>query len=80
MKNNPDKEKPIVFDYVTYKPQSTILEESQQLKFALTLQKLGYNVIVNERDSVNDELNKIGIKFKSDAWNNKLVKGIFKNK
>ena len=67
MKNNPDKEKPIVFDYVTYKPQSTILEESQQLKFALTLQKLGYNVIVNERDSVNDELNKIGIKFKSDA-------------
>ena len=66
MKNNPDKDKPVVFDYVTYKPQSTILEESQQLKFALTLQKLGYTVIVNERDSVTDELNKIGIKFKSD--------------
>jgi UDPglucose 6-dehydrogenase len=66
MKNNPDKDKPVVFDYVTYKPQSTILEESQQLKFALTLQKLGYNVIVNERNSVIKELNKVGIKFKNN--------------
>ena len=66
MKNNPDKDKPVVFDYVTYKPQSTILEESQQLKFALTLQKLGYNVIVNERSSVIKELNKVGIKFKNN--------------
>jgi|TARA_R110001592_G_scaffold28014_1_gene103546 UDPglucose 6-dehydrogenase len=66
MKNNPDMSKSVVFDTITYKPQSTILEESQQLKFALTLEKLGYNVIVNERDSVIDELNKIGINFKNN--------------
>ena len=36
--NNPDMGKPVVFDTITYKPQSTILEESQQLKFALTLE------------------------------------------
>ena len=66
IKNNPDKDKPVVFDYVTYKPESTILEESQQLKFALTLQKLGYNVVVNERNSVVEELNKISIKFKNN--------------
>ena len=66
MKNNPDKSKSIIFDYVTYKPQSTILEESQQLKFALALQKLGYDVIVNERDSVIKELNKVGIKFENN--------------
>jgi UDPglucose 6-dehydrogenase len=66
IKNNPDKDKPVEFNYVTYKPQSTILEESQQLKFALTLQKLGYNVIVNERDSVIKELNNKGITFKNN--------------
>ena len=66
MKNNPNKDNPVVFNYVTYKPESTILEESQQLKFALTLQKLGYNVVVNERDSVIEELNKVGIKFKNN--------------
>ena len=66
MRNNPDKNKKVVFDYITYKPESTILEESQQLKFALTLEKLGYNVIVNERDSVIKELNKVGVKFKNN--------------
>tara|TARA_R110000782_G_scaffold63498_3_gene130128 strand:+ start:62 stop:1159 length:1098 start_codon:yes stop_codon:yes gene_type:complete len=67
IKNNTDKDNPVVFDSITYKPQSTILEESQQLKFALILQKLGYNVVVNERDVVVKELNKIGIKFKNDG-------------
>tara|TARA_R100001443_G_scaffold114006_1_gene129407 strand:+ start:121 stop:1215 length:1095 start_codon:yes stop_codon:yes gene_type:complete len=66
VKNNPDKNKEVVFNYVTYKPESTILEESQQLKFALTLEKLGYNVVVNERNSVIEELNKVGIKFKNN--------------
>ena len=41
MKNNPDKDKPVVFDYVTYKPQSTILEESQQLKVCFNFTKVG---------------------------------------
>jgi len=63
---NPDKEIPVVFDYVTYKPQSTMLEESQQLKFALTLQTLGYNVVVNERNSVIKELKESGIEFKEN--------------
>jgi hypothetical protein len=42
-----------------------LIEESQQLKFALALQKLGYDVIVNERDSVIKELKKLGVKFKN---------------
>jgi hypothetical protein len=49
-----------VFDYVTYKKDSTILEESQRLKFALELQKLGYNVIVKEeRDEIKDTIKNI---------------------
>ena len=56
VKNNPDKSKPIVFGFVTYKPQSTMLEESQQLKFAVMLAKSGYNVVVNERPVVISEL------------------------
>jgi nucleotide sugar dehydrogenase len=67
VKNNPDKNKTVVFDYITYKPQSTILEESQQLKFALELQNLGYEVVVNERESVIKELTSRGIKFKSNG-------------
>jgi hypothetical protein len=59
VKNNPDKGD-VVFDYVTYKKDSTILEESQRLKFALELQKLGYNVIVKEeRDEIKDTIKNI---------------------
>ena len=67
VRNNQDKSKPIIFDSVTYKPQSTILEESQQLKFALLLQKEGYNVIVNERESVIEELDSMGINFNTEV-------------
>lgn len=56
VKSNPNKEKEVVFDYVTYKPQTTILEESQQLKFAVMLAKAGYNVVVKERNPVVKEL------------------------
>jgi UDPglucose 6-dehydrogenase len=56
-KNNKDKNKEVVFDYVTYKKESTLLEESQQLKFALSLHNDGYNVIIkDERPEVLDEI------------------------
>jgi UDPglucose 6-dehydrogenase len=61
--NNVDKSKPVFFDFVTYKRESTLLEESQQLKFAIRLKNLGYQVkIGDEREEVLNELNKI--------WNN----------
>jgi nucleotide sugar dehydrogenase len=49
IKNNPNKEIPIIFEYVTYKKESILIEESQQLKFALELKKMGYNIIVNDK-------------------------------
>lgn len=42
----------IVFDTVTYKKDSNILEESQQLALALRLARAGRKVIVRERPSV----------------------------
>ena len=45
-------EEPVEFDYVTYKPSSVILEESQQLLFAKKLVDHGYKVIINERPCV----------------------------
>lgn len=54
IKNNPDKTKPVEIDYITYKKESTLLEESQQHKFAIELQKLGYVVIIkDERKNCN---------------------------
>tara|TARA_Y100000310_G_scaffold296775_1_gene329305 strand:+ start:2735 stop:3838 length:1104 start_codon:yes stop_codon:yes gene_type:complete len=47
---------PVEFDFVTYKPESTILEESQQLLFARKLAEEGYTVILNERESVINEI------------------------
>lgn len=46
-KNN-DKHKEIVFDTVTYKPNTTIIEESQQLAFAVELARLGYDIKIKE--------------------------------
>lgn len=43
---------PVTFDYVTYKPQSTMLVESQQLLFAKELAEKGYTVILREREAV----------------------------
>jgi UDP-glucose 6-dehydrogenase len=48
VKNNPDKSKPVEIDYVTYKKESTIIEESQQLKFAVELHKLGYTIKISD--------------------------------
>ena len=47
---------PVEFDYVSYKPQSTMLVESQQLLFAKRLVDEGYTVILNERDLVIEQV------------------------
>lgn len=56
IKNN-DKSQDVVFDFVTYKKESVILEESQQLKFALKLKELGYNIVIkDDRPEVLEQL------------------------
>tara|TARA_R110000824_G_scaffold279892_3_gene467995 strand:+ start:1993 stop:3093 length:1101 start_codon:yes stop_codon:yes gene_type:complete len=49
---NNDKDKEIVFDYVTYKPESTLLVESQQLAFAVEIAKSGFKIKIKEREEV----------------------------
>jgi nucleotide sugar dehydrogenase len=44
VKKHPNKNEVIEIEYVTYKKDSVSLEESQQLKFAIKLKELGYNV------------------------------------
>lgn len=55
--NNPDKSNAVELDYITYKKESTIIEESQQLKFALELKKLGYTIKVKDtREEVMSQI------------------------
>jgi nucleotide sugar dehydrogenase len=54
---NPNKEKVIEIDFVTYKKDSVLIEESQQLKFALELKKIGYKIeIIDQRAEVLEQL------------------------
>ena len=46
---NPDTSKIVEIDFVTYKKESTIIEESQQLKFAQRLKDLGYKITIRDR-------------------------------
>lgn len=55
-KNKNSKEQEIIFDSVTYKRGTDILEESQQLKLAVSLAKLGYNIVVKESKEVVKQL------------------------
>jgi nucleotide sugar dehydrogenase len=48
--------KEITFDYVTYKPESVLLEESQQLLVALKLAEAGIKVSIIERTEIIREL------------------------
>lgn len=50
------KDNQIVFNQISYKPDSDILEESQQLLFALKLANDGYSVQIIERKVVIDQL------------------------
>ena len=56
--NTNDKNLEIVFDTVSYKPESTLLVESQQLKFAVELAKKGFKVKIKERKLVIEEIKK----------------------
>jgi len=54
----------LTIDTVTYKPESSILEESQKLKFALELCEKGINVSIIEKEKIIDKLKqKYGNKF-----------------
>lgn len=57
IKNNPDKNKVVEIDFITYKKESTLIEESQQLKFAQKLTELGYNIqLLDQRQEVLDQI------------------------
>jgi len=43
-----DPKIPVVLDTVTYKPGTTIIEESQQLAFAVGIAREGYNITIRE--------------------------------
>jgi len=55
--SNPDKDIPVEIDYVTYKKESTSIEESQQLQYAIELSNLGYKVKM--KDSRPEVINQI---------------------
>ena len=57
VKNNTDKTKIVEIPYVTYKAESTLIEESQQLKFAIRLKELGYKIKI--KDTRTEVLNQI---------------------
>lgn len=48
-----------VFDYVTYKPGTPIIEESQQLKLAVLLREMGKTVVIKNSYLVKSELEKL---------------------
>jgi nucleotide sugar dehydrogenase len=57
VEKNKDKDKVVEIEYVTYKKESTIIEESQQLKFAIALKDMGYSIkILDQRDEVIDQI------------------------
>jgi len=53
------KESNFITNSITYKPQSTLIEESQQLEFAVKLAKNGIHVLIKERKNVIDEVKSI---------------------
>jgi len=54
-----DKSHTIVFDGVTYKKGTTIIEESQQLALAVKLANEGYKVLVRDKQVVIDKVKKL---------------------
>jgi len=51
-----DKEEDVIIEQVTYKPGTVILEESQELKFAVEIAEKGYKVIIRESKEVIDNV------------------------
>jgi len=58
IKNN-SKEELVVFDSITYKPGVTIIEESQQLLYAVEIAKNGYKVLIKEHIDVIKQVQKM---------------------
>ena len=52
-------DKAYVFDCVTYKPQSTMIEESQQLAYAVRVARGGAHVTIKERQEVVDQVKEL---------------------
>lgn len=48
----------IIIESVSYKPESTMITESQQLKLAINLRKKGFGILIRERESVVEQLKK----------------------
>jgi UDPglucose 6-dehydrogenase len=48
----------IIIESVSYKPESTMITESQQLKLAINLRKKGFDILIRERESVVEQLKK----------------------
>ena len=60
VKSNPDISKTVKIDFITYKKDSILIEESQQLKFALKLKELGYKIkILDQRKEVLTQIKDI---------------------
>lgn len=60
VKKHPNKNQVVEIEYVTYKKDSVLLEESQQLKFAVKLKELGYNIkLLDTRKDVLNQLKNI---------------------
>ena len=63
--NSNTEHRSVVINNVTYKPESTLLEESQQLKYAFELTERGYSVTICERENIIKKLKETyGDKFK----------------
>lgn len=60
-----DTKDPVIFDTVTYKPGTTIIEESQQLAFAVEVARAGYDVtIIESLDTISQVRDLYGNLFK----------------
>jgi nucleotide sugar dehydrogenase len=61
---NKDKSIPVNIEYITYKKESPLIEESQQLQFALALKNLGYTInILDNREEVIKQVQELyGVK------------------
>ena len=51
-------EEQVIIDSVTYKPGTVIIEESQQLAYAVGIARNGYNVLIREKEAVVKQLTK----------------------
>ena len=72
------KKEKIQFETVTYKPESVLIEESQQLKYAAELAKKGYSITINERQEVVDAVKKeygdlFEYQVRSESKNKKVI-------